>query len=77
MLDVAQLGFDLLEDRQVLLALEGLGAHVGLVLVVGAELAHALRLRLVGEVLGVEGGPDLLEPHAFLGQPLPRQVGVH
>src|SRR5919202_680474 len=50
-LDVRQLGLDVLQDGQVLLPLEGLGAHVGLVLVHMGQLAQAVALRLVALVL--------------------------
>src|SRR3989442_11810937 len=75
--DLLELGLDLLEDREVLLSLEGLRAHVGLVLVDGRELGEVLGLRLVGEMLVGERGPDALEPGPLLLQPLPRLLGVH
>src|SRR6266550_2930163 len=76
-LDVGQLGVDLLEDRQVLLALERLGADVGLVLVDVGQLADGLVLGLVGEVLVVEAGPHLLQTGPLGLEPLLGRVRIH
>src|SRR5260221_14386346 len=63
-LDVGQFGLDLLEDREVLLALEGLRCDVGLMLAEVRELGGRLVLRLVVEGIGVETGADVLEAGA-------------
>ena len=76
-LDVAQLGFDLLEDREVLLALERLGAEVGLVLVEARQLREVLVLGLVVEMLVGERVAHALESGSLVVQPLAGLVGVH
>src|SRR5437879_1296568 len=50
-LDVAQLTLDPLQDREVLLPLEGLGAGVGLMLAEARQLREVLGLGLVVEML--------------------------
>src|SRR5438094_107116 len=76
-LDVGQLGLDLLEDRQVLLAFERLGADVGLVLVDGGKLAEVLVFGLFGEVVDVEVVLHLVEPGALRVEPPPGLVRIH
>src|SRR5205085_6742433 len=71
------LGIDLLEDRQVLLALEGLGADVGLVLVQGGQLADRLALGLLGEVLVVEFAVQTGETLALRLESTPGLVRFH
>src|SRR5205814_255461 len=76
-LDVGQLGFYLLEDREVLLPLEGLGADVGLVLVDRRQLADGLVLGLVGDVLVVEAGLQFLNARPLRLEPPPGLVRIH
>ena len=89
-LDVGQLAFDAVEDAEVLLAIKGLGRHVGLVLVVGAELLEALVLRLsphvaelsfesqetMGAALGSSEGASLMGDTERLQQTFGNKVDV-
>src|SRR5947208_7494506 len=76
-LDVAQLTLDPLEDREVLLALEGLGAGVGLMLAEARQLREVLGLGLLVEVLVGKRLAHAFEAGSLVFQPLAGLVGVH
>src|SRR5690606_11115815 len=72
-----ELGLHLLEDRQRLLALERVAGGVGGVLVDVGELARALLLGLVAEVVPFEHRTEPLEAAVLVAQVTPGVVGVH
>lgn len=76
-LDIGELGLDLLEDREVLLAFERVRPDVGLVHRHVRVLGPALVLGLVVEALGVEANADLLEAGALLVEQPSGVVGLH
>lgn len=76
-LDIAQLGFDPLEDGEVFLALECFGAEIGLVLIDAGQLREVFTLGLVVEMLVGERIAHALEADSFVVQPLAGLVGVH
>src|SRR4051794_11501448 len=77
MLDVGQLGLDRLEDREVALSVEGLGADVGLMLIEGGELGQALVLRLGGQTLVGEAIADRPQTGPLLLEALAGVLGIH
>src|SRR6188768_3359318 len=76
-LDVEQLGLDLLEDRKVLLALEGVRRDVGGVLVHVRQLARRLLLGLLVQALRLEPGSHPFESRSLLAEVLAGIAGIH
>jgi hypothetical protein len=75
--DVRELGLDLLEDRELLLAFERIAGRVRRVLVDVRQLGRAVFLRLVVEVPVLEGRPQALEASVLVGQVAPGGRFVH
>jgi hypothetical protein len=61
-LDVVELALDAVEDRELLLALEGIARCIGRMLVEVGQLGRRILLGLVVEVLVLDRGPQMGQP---------------
>lgn len=75
--DVGQLGLDLLEDRELLLPLEGIAGAVGGVLVDVGQLGGAVLLGLVSEVVVLDARAEPEQALLLVGQVAAGGVLVH
>ena len=76
-IDVGQLGMHLLEDRELLLALERVAGGVGGMLVDVRQLGGAVLLRLVVEVLVLQRRAQSQETVVLVAQVLPCGIALH